>query len=72
MVVIVFRDQVFDDGARFPERDARVGILDGREAAVGVDLRVLRLFDFVEWDVLAYARDVELGEEHADFGGVRA
>lgn len=35
--VVVCFDEVLDDGARLPERDARVGVFDGREAAVWVD-----------------------------------
>ena len=64
MFLVVSFDQVFDDGAGFPECKACVGILDGGGAAVGVELFVGGLFevclccgrgsmsmmDFVRWD----------------------
>lgn len=34
---IVLADEILDDGARFPEGDARVRVLEGGEPPVGVD-----------------------------------
>lgn len=38
MVLVVLFDEVLKDGARLPDCDACVWILDGGDSAVGVDL----------------------------------
>lgn len=38
LLLVVSLDKVLDDGARLPEGEAGIGILDGGQAAVGVDL----------------------------------
>lgn len=49
VVLVVLFDEVLEDGARFPDGDARVWVLDGGDTAIGVDLDKrlsLRVGDF--------------------------
>ena len=38
VVLVVLFDEVLKDGARLPDGDARVWVLDGGDTAIGVDL----------------------------------
>ena len=42
---VVALDEILEDGAGFPEGDVRVGVVDGGDAAVGVDGEVFGGFD---------------------------
>jgi hypothetical protein len=35
--LVIGLDKIFDNGARLPKSEARVGVKDGRQAAIGVD-----------------------------------
>lgn len=51
LVLLVVRvDQILEDGAGFPESDARIGIFNGRSAAVGIDVDEWGLLDVVVGD----------------------
>jgi hypothetical protein len=64
VLLVVGFDQVFDDGARLPQRDARIRVLNCRHTAVGVDRLVRFLLHVRELDDLVRIRDVELLEDH--------
>lgn len=70
MITIILSDQVFDDCTRLPEGDALVWILDSGKTTIRIDFHVFRSFNLVEWNVLGYEWDIELGEDHADFAWV--
>ena len=71
MLGVVVLDEVLEDGAGLPESDARVRVLDGGDAAVGVDGDVLGVLGIADGDVDDGVRDGELFQDHGDFGGVR-
>jgi hypothetical protein len=48
LVCVVHLDQVLVDGARLPQCQTRVGVLDGRHTPVGVDIGKRLLLDVVE------------------------
>lgn len=66
ILLVVFFDEVFEDGAGFPQCDAGVGVFDGRGAAVGAQLLVLGLLEVGEVPELVLVGDVELLEEEDD------
>ena len=72
MLLVVGFDQVFDDGARLPQRDARIRVLNCRHLAVGVDRLIRFLLHVRELDDLERIRDVELFEDHGHLPGVGA
>ena len=47
---VVAFNQVFDDCSGLPESEVRVGIMDGGNATVGVDSKILGLLHICEWD----------------------
>jgi len=69
---VVALDEVLDDGARLPDGDAGVGVVDGWEPAVGVDGEVLGLLDVCHRDGFGFVGDPELFEDHGDLGRVGA
>lgn len=72
MLLVVGFDQVFDDGARLPQRDACTRVLNCRHTAVGVDRLVQFLLHVREFDNLESIRDVKLLEDHGRLPGVGA
>lgn len=72
MIFVVLFDEVLYDGPRLPEREARVRVLDGRHATVGVELEVRFLLHLRELDGFELEGDAQLLEDHADFDGVGA
>lgn len=38
MILVVGLNEILNDGARLPQRDTRVGVLNGWDATIGVDL----------------------------------
>lgn len=57
---VVLLGQVLVDGARFPERQARVRVLDGRHSAVWVDVDEGLLLDVVETERLDLIIEAQL------------
>ncbi len=72
VVRVVTLEEVFDDCARFPEGEVRVGVVDGGEAAVGVEGEVGWGFDVGEGGCGDVVGEVELFEDDGDFAGVGA
>lgn len=72
VVRVVALDEVFDDGAGLPEGDVCVRVVDGWEAAVGVDGDVGGGFDVGDGDRDYFVGQVEFFEEDVDFEGVGA
>ncbi len=72
VVRVVALDEVFDDGARFPEGEVGVGVVDGGEAAVGVAGEVVWGFDVGEGGCGYVVGEVEFFEQDGDFAGVGA
>ena len=70
VLLVVGFHQVFDDGARLPQRDARIRVLNCRHTAIGVDRLVRFLLHVGELDDLQRIRDVELLEDHGHLPGV--
>jgi len=70
--LVVALDEVLDDGAGLPEGDARVGVVDGGEPAVGVDGEVLGLLEVRQWDGFGLVGHPELFEDHGHLGRVGA
>lgn len=69
-VFVVQLDEILDDGSAFPERDARVGVLQGGHTAVGVQAEEWLLLYCCEVEGLDLVWDVEGAEENEDFEGV--
>lgn len=63
---VVELDEILVDGAGFPEGEARVGVLDGGYAAVGVDVGEGLLLDVVEAERFDFVVEFELFEEEDD------
>jgi len=72
VLLVVGFDKVFDDGARLPQRDACIRVLDCRHTSVRVDQLVRFLLHVWELDHLERIRDVELLEDHGHLPGVGA
>lgn len=72
MIFVVLLDEVLDDGPGLPEREARIRVLDGRHAAVGVDFKVCFLLHLRKFDDFELEGDAQLLEDHADFDGIGA
>lgn len=70
LVDIILVDHVFDNGPRFPERNARVGVFERRDAAIGVDLDKLGGLGVLETDLNNFVVQVQFIEDHADLGRV--
>jgi hypothetical protein len=71
-LLVVGFDEVFDDGPRLPQRDARIRVLNCRHTAVGVDRLVRFLLHVWKLDDLVSVRDVKLFEDHGHLPGVGA
>lgn len=72
VLLVVGFNQVFDDGARLPQLDARVRVFNCRHTAVGVDRLVRFLLHVRGLNHLVRKRDVELLEDHGHLPGVGA
>ena len=72
VLLVVGFDQVFDDGARLPQCDARIRVLNCRHTAVGVERLVRFLLHVRELDDLVRISHVELLEDHGHLSGVGA
>ena len=59
---VVALDEVLEDGAGFPEGDVRVGVVDGGDAAVGVDGEVGGRFAAREVDGVDLVGEAEFAE----------
>lgn len=59
VVLVILIDQVLDNSARLPESDPRVRVLDGWEAPVGVDRRVLWFLDVGKWRIDQFIGEME-------------
>lgn len=70
VVLVVLLNEVLDDGARLPEGDASVGVLNGGEAAVGVDGEVGLLLHLGEVEELGLRGDPELLHDEGNLPGV--
>jgi hypothetical protein len=70
MVLVVALHEVFDNSAGFPQRKVGVGVMNGGDAAVGIDGQVRGFFDRREGNECDFVRDIELGEDNGYFGGV--
>lgn len=64
---VVLLDQVFDDGARFPEGKVGVGVVDGGHATIGVDSGELGTLNIGEADFFDLVGKAELLDQHAHF-----
>ena len=69
---VVALDEVLEDGAGLPEGDVGVGVVDGGDAAVGVDGEVFGLLDVREVDGVYFVGNAEFAEQDGDFGRVGA
>ena len=69
---VVAFDEVLEDGAGFPEGDVRVGVVDGGDAAVGIDGQVCGFFEFREVYGVYLMGKTEFPEQDGDFGRVGA
>ena len=72
VLLIVCLDQVLHDGTRLPQVDASVGVLDGGDTAVGVDLLERLLLHLGELEELGFVWDVEFLEDGDHLPGVGA
>ena len=66
-LLIVCLDQVLDDGSGFPEPDTGIGIIDGWDTSVGIDLLVdgcMQVFHWCDVDLIRYR---EFLENHHNF-----
>ena len=70
LFAVVVLHEVLDDGAGLLEGDARIGVVDGGEPAVGVNGEVSGLLDVGQRDGFCVVGDAELFEDHGDFGRV--
>ena len=59
---VVALDEVLEDGAGLPEGDVRVGVVDGGDAAVGIDGEVFGVFDVRDGDVVYFVGKAEFPE----------
>ena len=69
---VVALDEVLEDGAGLPEGDVGVGVVDGGDAAVGVDGEVFGLLDVREGNGVYVVGKAEFLEHDEDFGRVGA
>lgn len=60
---VILLGQVLVDGARLPERQARVWVFDGRHPAIWVDVDEGRLLDIVEAEGLDLIVEAQLLED---------
>ena len=72
MLRVVAFDEVLENGAGLPEGDVRVGIMDGGDAAIGIDGEIFGLFDVREGDRVYLVGKAEFTEQDGDFGRVGA
>jgi hypothetical protein len=63
LLCVVHLDQVLVDGARLPQGDVRVGVFNGGNAPIGVDVNEGLLLDVVEAEGLELVVDSELFED---------
>ena len=70
--LVVLRNQILDNGARFPDCNVRVRVMERREAAVGVQGEILGFLDAVHGNVLGFEGEVEFFEDEHDFENVGA
>lgn len=66
MLFVVLVDEVGGDGCRLPERHAGVGIVDGGEATVGVDVDEALSLDLTHLHDIVLVRDVQFVEDDAN------
>lgn len=69
---VVLLNQILDDGARFPECEVCVRVVDRGHTAVGVNGGELGLLDVGEVDRFELVRNAELFNQHAHFDRVRS
>jgi hypothetical protein len=72
VLLVVGFDQVFNNGARLPQRDARIRVLNCWHTAVGVDRHERFLLHVRKVNHLDCIRDTELLEDHGHSPGVGA
>ena len=72
MRLVVGVDQILDDGARLPQRQAGVRILDGRNATIGIDIDEGFFLDDAEIDHLCIIRETELLKDDGHFPWIGA
>lgn len=63
---VILLNKVLDDGTRFPNGKASVGVLNGGHTAIGVDREVGLLLQFWEADVVNLIRQAEFFQKHDD------
>lgn len=66
VALVVLVNQIFDDGTRFPNGQSRIGVFNGRDTTVGVDLFVRLLLQVGELHQLNSIGDAELLQEDVD------
>jgi hypothetical protein len=71
VVLVVGLRQILQNGARLPQREVCVRVLERRQPAVDVDGKVVRLLDVVERDVYRLIRESELLAKDRNLRGVR-
>lgn len=72
VLFIVCLDQVLHDGTRLPQVDSSVGVLNGGDTAVGVDLLERLLLHLRELEELGFVRKAEFLEDGHHLPGVGA
>lgn len=72
VVFVVCFDEVFDDGAGFPQGESGVWVVDGGQTTIGVDGFVGGGFEFAPVDGHSLRGEVEFGEDDGDLEGVGA
>jgi hypothetical protein len=55
-----------------PKRDIGIGIMNGRHAAIGVDLEESLLLEVLEANSLNLMRDIKKAQDHGNLGRVRS
>lgn len=70
LLFVVGFNQVFKDSTRLPQGDSCVGILDGGNTAVGVELEEGLTLDFGELKIFVFVRNIKFVEEHGHLPGV--
>ena len=65
--LIVPLGQVFDDGARFPEGEISVRVVDCRNTPIWIDRKIFGFFDLRQWCVNKFMGNLQFGKHDCNF-----